>query len=122
MTQTLKISNKEVILILKEVLAAMEVKGLGFFEIRAYQNAIAVLDNTTSSIYDLWETGGLADVPGIGGSLIQHLGELFTKGKVKGLGYDSYGVQTLNPEGIHRKYGITLSGFDRCQSYPECNL
>lgn len=78
-----KYSNKEVVQILKEVLAGMEVKGFSFFRIRAYQNAIAVLDNLTSSIYDIWQNGKLDDIPGIGEGLSQHLNELFTKGTAK---------------------------------------
>ena len=82
MSSDFKLSNKEVVQILKEVLAAMEVKNFSYFEVRAYQNAIAVLDNITSSIYDMWETDRIGDIPGIGGSLTQHFEDLFTTGKV----------------------------------------
>ena len=78
-----KYSNKEVVQILKEVLAGMEVKGFSFFRIRAYQNAIAVLENLTSSIYDIWQNGKLNDILGIGEGLSQHLTELFTTGTAK---------------------------------------
>ncbi len=78
-----RISNKEVVQILKEVLAAMEVKNFNLFRIRAYQNAIAAMDNLTISVYDLWEDNRLDDIPGVGASLKQHLTDLFTKGEVK---------------------------------------
>jgi len=77
-----QISNKDLVIVLKEVLAAMEVKNYSFFKIRAYQNVIAAIDNLTLSVYDLWENNRLSEIPGIGGGLTQHLNDLFTKGKV----------------------------------------
>lgn len=78
-----RLSNKEVVALLKEMLAAMDVKNYNVFRVRAYQNAIAILDNLTVSIYDLWENKKLGEIPGIGANLQQHLNELFTTGRVK---------------------------------------
>lgn len=78
----MRISNKETVKILKEALAAMEVKNVNRFRIRAYQNAIAVIDNLTTSVYDLWENNRLNEISGVGSGLEQHLSELFTTGKV----------------------------------------
>lgn len=77
-----KLSNSEVVIILKEALAAMEVKGSNTFEIRAYQNAISVIDNLTSSVYDLYENKRLGEIAGVGKILESHLIELFSSGKV----------------------------------------
>jgi DNA polymerase (family 10) len=77
-----QVANQEVVKTLKEVLAAMEVKNFNRFRIRAYQNAIAAMDNLTVSIQDLWETNRLDEIPGVGTSLKEHLTELFTHGKV----------------------------------------
>ncbi len=77
-----RLSNPQVVILLKEALAAMEVKNYNWFKIRAYQNAISVLDNLTMSIYDIWEDGRLDDIPGIGQGLIAHLDELFKEGTV----------------------------------------
>ena len=106
MDKTYRLSNKEVVLILKEILAAMEVKEANRFRIRAYQNAISVLDNLSTSIYDIWENGRLDDVPGIGSALNQHLTELFTTGKVRefeqakrGLPEGSAGAHARTPAG-----------------------
>ena len=60
----------------------MEVKNYNWFKIRAYQNAISVLDNLTMSIYDLWEDGRLDDISGIGQGLTAHWAELIKKGAV----------------------------------------
>jgi DNA polymerase (family 10) len=77
------IPNKEVITKLKEVVAAMEVKNYNRFRIAAYGNAIAVLENYSESLYDMWQNGRLNQIPGLGASLINHLNELFKTGAVK---------------------------------------
>jgi len=97
-----RISNKEVVSILKEVLAAMDVKNFNVFRVRAYQNAIAILDNLTVSIYDLWENGRLKEIPGVGASIYAHLNELFSEGKVKE--FDA--IKKDLPEGMFALIGI----------------
>ncbi len=82
MPEVYKFSNKEVVLFLKEMLAALEVTGANTFRIRAYQNAISAIDNSTMSVQDLWENGRLGEIPGVGPNLEQHLDELFRTGKV----------------------------------------
>jgi DNA polymerase (family 10) len=77
-----RISNTEVVQVLKEILAAMEVKSANSFRIRAYQNAIDILDNLTVAIYDLWEEKKLEELPGVGPGIAAHLSELFSTGKV----------------------------------------
>jgi len=78
-----RISNKDVIVMLKEILAAMEVKGFNSFRVRAYQNAISVLENLTVSIQDLWENKRLGEIPGIGPGIEAHLNELMSLKKLK---------------------------------------
>jgi DNA polymerase (family 10) len=95
-------SNDELLTILKEVLAAMEVKQASFFRIRAYQNVIAAIEDLTISVYDLWKQNRLAEVSGIGGTLTQHLENLFTKGKVK----DFDDVKDGLPEGMFALLGL----------------
>ena len=95
-------SNEELLTILKEVLAAMEVKQASFFRIRAYQNVIAAIEDLTISVYDLWKQNRLAEVSGIGGTLTQHLENLFTKGKVK----DFDDVKEGLPEGMFALLGL----------------
>jgi DNA polymerase (family 10) len=111
-----RISNKEVVVILKEALAAMEVKNYNFFEVRAYQNAISILDNLTVSIFDMWENKQLSELPGVGNSLITHLGELFTTGKVQkfdelreGLPEGMFALIGLRSVGAKRAYKLALA-------------
>ena len=77
-----RISNNEVVKVLKEILAAMEIKSANSFRIRAYQNAVSILDNLTVSIYDLWENKKLLEIPGVGPGIAAHLNELFSTGEV----------------------------------------
>lgn len=97
-----KLTNPEIIQILKEVLAAMEVKGVNMFRVRAYQNATAAMDNITSSIFDLWQNNRLDEIPGVGTSLKNHLTELFTTGKVQE--FDA--LRSDLPQGMFSLIGI----------------
>ena len=95
-------SNEELLNILREVLAAMEVKEVSFFRIRAYQNVISAIEDLTISVYDLWKQNRLGEISGIGGTLTQHLDNLFTNGKVA----DFDDVKQGLPEGMFALLGI----------------
>jgi len=104
-----RIPNKEVITMLKEILAAMEVKEYNNFRIRAYQNAISILEGLTVSIYDLWENKGLKEIPGIGPSIENHLNEFFTEGFVK----EFEEIKSGLPEGMFSLIGLRGIGAKR---------
>jgi DNA polymerase (family 10) len=101
-----KYSNKEIIQKLKEVVAAMEVKGDSFFKIRAYHTAILSIDNLTNSVLELWENKRLGEIPGVGQALIDHLGELFTTGHVREFDKKMEGL----PEGMFELIGLRKVG------------
>lgn len=104
-----RLSNKEVVTTLKEILAAMEVKGFNPFRIRAYQNAISILDNLTVSINDMWENKRLGEIPGVGVGIESHLNELFTTGKVE----EFEQVKQDLPEGMFSLIGLRGIGAKR---------
>ena len=104
-----RLSNNEVITTLKEILAAMQVKNVNFFRIRAYQNAISVLENLTVSIYDLWENNRLGEIPGIGEGIEGYLNELFTSGE----GGDFEHIRKDLPEGMFALIGLRGIGAKR---------
>ena len=101
-----KFSNKEIVQILKEVVAAMEVKGDSFFKIRAYHTAILSIENLTNSVFELWENKRLGEIPGVGQALIDHLTELFTTGKVREFEKKKEGL----PEGMFELIGLRKVG------------
>jgi DNA polymerase (family 10) len=96
------IKNPEIIKELKEVVAAMEVKEVNRFRIRAYQNAIVSIEALTQNVFDLWEKNKLDNVEGLGAALTQHLEDLFTKGDVK----DFDLIKKDLPEGMFELIGI----------------
>ncbi len=104
-----RISNKDVIVMLKEILAAMEVKGFNSFRVRAYQNAISVLENLTVSIQDLWENKRLGEIPGIGPGIEAHLNEFFTQGSVN----EFEEIKKTLPEGMFSLIGLRGIGAKR---------
>lgn len=77
-----RFTNKEIARFLKEALAAMEIKGVNVFKIRAYQNAIMSIESITNSVYDLWQNNQLDQIIGMGVALKSHINELFTAGEV----------------------------------------
>lgn len=99
---TNKKTNKEIVTILKEALASMEVKDVNKFEIRAYQNAAAAIDNLTTSVFELWENNRLKEIPGVGTTLASHLDELFNTGTVKRFEE----LQSGLPQGMFSLIGI----------------
>jgi DNA polymerase (family 10) len=106
MQKSHKLNNTEVVIELKEMLAAMEVTNANVFRIRAYQNAIAAIDNSTVSVYDLWKNDRLSEIPGVGPGLEQHLDELFRTGKVSEFEHTKSGL----PDGMFSLIGLRQVG------------
>lgn len=104
-----RVPNKEVIIMLKEMLSAMEVKNFNGFRIRAYQNAISILENLTVSIYDLWENKRLGEIPGVGPGIESHLNEFFTQGSVQ----EFEEMKKDLPEGMFSLIGLRGIGAKR---------
>lgn len=76
-------TNQQIADLLREVAAAIEVKGGDFFRIRAYQNAAAGIEHATSSLKDLWQENQLDQVPGVGKNIALHIEEFIKTGRVR---------------------------------------
>lgn len=76
-------TNLEIAGLLRKVAAALTVKGEMFFKITAYDKAADAIEHSSTEIKDLWETGKLDTLPGLGEHLRKYLEELFKEGKVK---------------------------------------
>jgi len=78
-------TNLEIAELLRAVAASYKLKDdkKNFFKIAAYERAADAVEHATSELKDLWDDGKLEDVPGIGPSMAEHLGELFKTGKSK---------------------------------------
>jgi len=78
-----KFSNEFIAKMLREIVAAYEINGDGEFRIRAYDNAAASVEHASEEVRDLWESGRLKDLSGVGSAIASHLDEYFRTGKVK---------------------------------------
>lgn len=78
-------TNNEIAELLRAVAAAYQLKGeeKNRFRIVAYQRAADAVEHASSELKDLWDEGKLDEVPGVGKSIAEHLGELFKTGKTK---------------------------------------
>lgn len=74
-------TNSEVAEILRAVAAAYVIRNVNQFRIRAYEKAADSVEHASREVYDMWQDGTLGELPGIGGSIGQHLDELFRTGK-----------------------------------------
>lgn len=97
-----KLKNEEVVVILKEVLAALEVKDANKFRIRAYQNVISSIESSTISLFDLYKQNRLSEIPGMGTTLKSYIIELFTTGAVKDFETEKQDL----PQGMFELIGI----------------
>ncbi len=75
-------TNTEIAEILRSVAASYQIEneGKNKFRIIAYNKAADAVEHATSELKDMWDEEKLAEVPGIGASISEHLDELFTKG------------------------------------------
>ena len=78
-------TNVEIADLLRAVSAAYEIQGKkeNRFKIIAYGRAADAVEHSSSEIKDLWDDGKLEQLAGVGPSIAQHLGEIFTTGKSK---------------------------------------
>lgn len=77
-----RVTNQEIVQLLRNMAAALLIKGENRFRIIAYEKAADSVEHLTSELKDYWDEGKLKDVPGIGDTLASHIDELFRTGKV----------------------------------------
>jgi DNA polymerase (family 10) len=78
-------NNLQIAELLRDVASSYQLKDQNKykFQIIAYQRAADAVEHATSELKDMWDDGKLTDVPGIGPSIAEHLGEMFKTGKSK---------------------------------------
>jgi DNA polymerase (family 10) len=82
--------------ILEDVANLMELTGENPFKARAYQNAARTISSLEEPLDDLVASGRLADVPGLGETLVQRIQELVQTGRM--ISYEE--LQAKVPEGL----------------------
>jgi len=78
-------TNLEIAELLRDVAASYKLKDekKNFFKVTAYERAADAVEHAASELKDLWDDGKLEDVPGVGPSIAEHLGEIFKTGRSK---------------------------------------
>ena len=79
-----------------EIASLLELKGENPFKSRAYQNASRVVGTMDGDLETLVGTNQLAKTPGLGPTMVQHINELVTTGRL--LFYDELKAEI--PEGL----------------------
>ncbi len=82
--------------VLSEMAAIFEIKGENPFKIRAYENAVRIVDGLSDELEELIKTGELTKIKGIGSHLADHIKELAETGKLK----EYENLRKSVPEGI----------------------
>ncbi len=110
-----EMTNLEIAELLRAVAAAYELKDKdkNKFRIIAYERAADAVEHLSSEAKDLWDEGKLAEVGGIGESIANHLGEIFSKGKSKHFSEVMHGIpkacfKLLEVSGIGPKTAFRL--------------
>lgn len=84
------VTNKEISYLLRCVAAAYLLTGENRFKVIAYERAADTVDHLNRELYDIWESGHLFSVEGIGPSILSHIDEYFKKKE------DSHFLQIIN--------------------------
>jgi len=77
------LSNLQIAELFRKMAAAYQILGENRFKIIAYERAADSIEHLTSEVKDLWDDGKLAEIPGVGSTIIGHLDEIFRTGKAK---------------------------------------
>ncbi|MFH1018908.1 MAG: DNA polymerase/3'-5' exonuclease PolX [Pseudomonadota bacterium] len=78
----LKLDRHQVAEVLEEIATLLDLKGENPFKVRAYSNAARVLEGTDEDLGELIESGKLAELKGIGTSLLEQISTLATTGRL----------------------------------------
>ncbi len=74
--------NQEIAQILSHIAGLLEMQGVPF-KPRAYQKAARTVESLAEDIAEVWKRGGLEELPGIGASITEKIGELLKTGRLR---------------------------------------
>lgn len=90
------LTNRDVVRILREIAALLEIKGENRYRILAYQRAADAIEHLGRDLHTLWQEGRLDEIPGVGEAIAAKIDELFRTGRLEYL------------ERLEREYPRTL--------------
>ncbi|MEN3203357.1 MAG: DNA polymerase/3'-5' exonuclease PolX [Atribacterota bacterium] len=74
--------NQEVAKILHDIAVLLDIKGENRFRVVAYEEAARRIENWPEPIEEVWKSGRLEDIPGIGASIASKIAEYLATGKM----------------------------------------
>jgi DNA polymerase (family 10) len=75
-------TNREIAAVFREIADMLEIKGEDRYRILAYRRAADQIVNEPRSVADLWHTGKVTEIPGIGKTIAEKIGSLLTTGQI----------------------------------------
>ena len=76
-------TNQQIARVFEEIAALLQIKGENPFKVRAYENAVEVINALTESLAEIRRREDLDQIPGIGKSIAQKIVELLDTGGLK---------------------------------------
>ena len=77
-----QVSNSDVVGVLQEIADILEVKGENRYRILGYRRGAESILNLGRDINDIWQEGGLQEIPGVGEALSGKIDELLRTGQL----------------------------------------
>jgi len=78
-----KYTNRDLAAIFETIGNLLEIKGEIIYKILAYRKAAESLTDLGRDVNDVWQEGGLTDIPGVGKAIAEKIDELLTTGKLE---------------------------------------
>lgn len=75
-------SNRELARIFEQIADLSEIKGEVIYKVLAYRKAAESLAELNREAFDIWQSGKLTEIPGVGKAIAEKIEELFTTGKL----------------------------------------
>lgn len=76
------VRNQEVAKILRDIAVLLDIRGESRFRVVAYEEAARRIENWPEPIEEVWKSGKLEDIPGIGQSIASKIAEYLSAGKM----------------------------------------
>ena len=76
-------TNSEIAQIFYEIADMLEMKGEDFYRVLAYRRAADNIKHNVQDVTDLWQEGGLEEIPGIGKSMSAKIDEILRTGRLE---------------------------------------
>ncbi len=82
MTDYHRFTNRQLAQIFDQIADLSEIKGEVIYKVLAYRKAAESLEELNRKAFDIWQSGKLTEIPGVGKAIAEKIEELFTTGKL----------------------------------------